>query len=69
MIIAGLVAALGVAAVADAGAAPAAWRYVVPPRGEAWFLRGPSAFASTSETEGRGGPCTCPWRPPFGKIA
>ena len=36
MIIAGLIAALGVAVAADAGAAPAAWRYVVPPPGDAF---------------------------------
>src|SRR5207248_3883440 len=36
MIIAGLMAALGLAAAADAGAAPAAWRYVVPPPGDAF---------------------------------
>ncbi len=36
MIIAGLVTALGLAASADAGPAPAAWRYVVPPPGDAF---------------------------------
>jgi hypothetical protein len=36
MTIAGLLAALSVAAVADAGPAPAGWRYVVPPPGDAF---------------------------------
>ncbi|HZW31240.1 MAG TPA: hypothetical protein VFF52_11065 [Isosphaeraceae bacterium] len=36
MIIAGLMAALGVAVIADPGAAPAAWRYVVPAPGDAF---------------------------------
>jgi hypothetical protein len=36
MIIAGLMAALGVTVAADAGAAPAAWRYVVPPPGDSF---------------------------------
>jgi hypothetical protein len=49
MIIAGLIAALFVAAAPDAGGAPAAWRYVVPPAGDPFESPPPHAIGLASE--------------------
>ena len=56
MIIAGLIAVLGMAAAADAGDAPAAWRYVVPPPGDS-FESPPLRSIGLVDREARG--CHC----------